>query len=113
MYNGNLATVVNPNQWSYAKWFKGEEISIRQYNRIVSVYIETMKLEIIEQSCKATNTIAVSAALLTRRQREKYKEKKARVGRYTYYYFDKNNVPLDVLEAIDWADDRLVFTKND
>ena len=86
----------NPQEWAYTKLLHGKHINPLHLNKMFRNYYEEEKQRMIEDMLRASGQIAVSSAILTRRMREKYEERRFKQGRNVYYLFPNQYIPADV-----------------
>ena len=99
----------NPSNWAYKKMLHGKPVNtlhlISMYNR----RMEEEKLTLIESMCAASNQIAVSSSILTRRQRDKYSGNRIANGRNTFYMFPSMMCPADIGCMVDIRSGKKVY----
>lgn len=99
----------SPEAYTYHCTFFGEKINPVKLNKIWRVYMNQAYVDQLEQACKATRSIAVSSAILSRHERDQNKEKRYSCGRKVYYLFPADAVPMNIYCKIDAQDGQLIY----
>ena len=92
--------MVNPHQYAFNKYMSGQEIDFLKHDFYIRRFYKMQRQQLITDICKINNQIAVSSKLLTRRQKDKYKDNRFTSGRNTFYLFLIDSVPFDVYHRI-------------
>lgn len=101
--------VEDPQSWAFMRMLHGKHVNplhlltmmVRKQNR--------RQLELMRRMCQAMDKIAVSSAILTRRQREKYRENKFQEGKHVFYLFDNKYCPADIGLLVDLKSREVIY----
>lgn len=103
------ARVQDPASWAYRKMLHGKPVNTVHLISMFTRKVEEEKRSLIENMCAASNQIAVSAAILSRRQRDKYSARRIVNGRHTYYLFPAMMCPADIGCVVDIKSGKKVY----
>lgn len=99
-----------PEEWAYMKMLHGKHVNTLHLISMMRRHNLAERNRLIERMLEASGQIAISAQLLTRRQREKYTSCRLREGNRTYYLFNPRMCPADIGCRIDLTKGELVYS---
>lgn len=89
-----------------------EDVNPVKLNMLWENHIKKICLKQLSQTCEFSGKIAVSGAILTRIEREKFRENRYLCNEKPYYLFPTDQIPLYVYLKINPKEDQLIYEVN-
>lgn len=97
--------VKDVEKWAYMRLVTGKQINTLHLVRMFSREQKDKEIKMLTNLLKASGQIAVSSQALTKHKRTKYQNKMMRVGRMSFYLFDRHYIPADIYPVIEQLKD--------
>lgn len=101
--------IEDPQSWAFMRMMQGKHVNSLHLLTMMVKKQQRKQSELMLRMCKAAGQIAVSSAILTRRQRDKYRENKFQEGKHVYYLFDNKYIPADIGLLIDLRSGEVIY----
>lgn len=101
--------LLSPDTYTFYRIFLGKEINPVVLNKKWKEYLEQTYSNQLAQACMATKSIAVRSTLLSRHEKDTYKDRRYYSGIKVYYLFPENDVPLNIYCRLNQEDGEIVF----
>lgn len=90
----------------------GEEVNPVKLNQLWENRIEKLCLKQLLKTCELSGRIAVNGQIMSRKEREKFKENRYPFNGKAYYLFPFDQIPLYVFIKINPKQDQLIYEIN-
>jgi hypothetical protein len=101
--------LLSPDTYTFNRIFLGKEINPVVLNKKWKEYLEQTYTNQLTQACKATKSIAVRSTLMSRHEKDMYKDQRYYSGIKVYYLFPENDVPLNIYCRLVQDEGKVVF----
>lgn len=105
--------IQSPETYIYQCSYYGKSINPIKLNMRWKEYTKQIYMRQLVQACKSTGCIAVHSGLLSRSEREKYKEQRYYCDKKVFYLFSAESVPLDIYCKLSGRDEQLIYEQGD
>lgn len=102
----------DPFAWAYSQYYFGKQVNVVKLAKVARAYMDDRQYQQLEDQCRITQNIAVSSRLLSRRTKEKYRDRMLRVGRESFYLFPCDSIPPEVFFRIKPRDGIYIYQIN-
>jgi len=93
--------IKNVEQWAYMRLHTGKQINTLHLIRMFSRERKDKEIKLFMNLLKVSEQIAVSSTAMTKHKRTKYSIKIIRIGRMSFYLFDRRYIPADIYTIIE------------